>query len=286
MGGTGSQQDKPQAPGLEGFTAGLGETLARHSAALAPPEKEDVVNVALMGTSGTGKSLFLNTMRSVKPGEENSAPVGVSDTTTKEPAWYEFPGTSALRLWDTECACEGPPVDTYVSAFDLDVLVVVTSGRFMETENAILEEVKDRDLPWFFVRTKLDLDIANNIRDNGFSPEKTEESIREDLRRKGVEDAYLIDARSAGEHDFPRLIADLDAKIAGIIASRAGSNTVQTASTTTAAAAPTDVNGGGSAAFNKPCVFLDFFQDGTDELEYDIDKDVTGSTFLYAFSTT
>ena len=98
-----------------------------------------------------------------------------------------------------------------------DVCLVISAGRFTETEVALLNELRHYSVPHFAVRSKVDTDIDNNEADNGTTPEETKRSIADDLRRRGVSDPYLINGRRRDEHDFPKLLRDVHA---AVIASR------------------------------------------------------------------
>lgn len=173
------------------------------------------VNVAVTGTSGVGKSLFVNNVRGVRHGESTWAPVGVSETTA-EPTPYAFPGEPRVRLWDMEGASPTCTSDNmaegYIRKVGLryfDVVLVLSARRFTEVECEIVKELVSHDIPHFFVRTKLDVDIMNNLADNGMSPTETAERIREDLNGCGIVEPYLINVRDVTEFDFPRLFRDV-----------------------------------------------------------------------------
>jgi len=173
------------------------------------------VNVAITGTSGVGKSLFVNNVRGVKHGDPTWAPVGVSETTA-EPTPYAFPGEPRVRLWDMEGAsttCTSENIsEVYIRKIGLryfDVVLVLSARRFTEVECEIVKELDLNEVPFFFVRTKLDVDIMNNMADNRISAEETSHRIREDLVTSGISEPYLINVREVTAFDFPRLFRDV-----------------------------------------------------------------------------
>mmetsp|Transcript_55109 Transcript_55109/g.124038 ORF Transcript_55109/g.124038 Transcript_55109/m.124038 type:complete len:546 (+) Transcript_55109:86-1723(+) len=190
------------------------------------------VNVAITGNGGVGKSLFINTVRGIKPSDPHWAPVGVRETTT-EPVWYAYPGESRVRLWDMEGAClsevprgstrdeigveldlqpEWSTVEHYIRTIGLryfDVVLVLSSSRLTETEIELAQELHKHEVPFYYVRTKLDWDIDNSEADYGMSSEETIKSIREELHQNDVADPYLINARQLEDHDFPKLLKDV-----------------------------------------------------------------------------
>mmetsp|Transcript_94930 Transcript_94930/g.306460 ORF Transcript_94930/g.306460 Transcript_94930/m.306460 type:complete len:433 (-) Transcript_94930:447-1745(-) len=173
---------------------------------------EGTVNVAVVGNSGVGKSLFINTVRGVKRGEETWAPVGVNETTT-DPRMYQYPGEPRTRLWDVAGAGSPKcPRDNYIRAIGLryfDVVLVLSATRFTETEIKLLAELREHGVPNFVVRTKLDTDIDNNESDYGKSAEETKQGILDDLHARGVTEPYLINARQLDAFDFPALLRDV-----------------------------------------------------------------------------
>uniref|UniRef100_A0A7S0A0E9 IRG-type G domain-containing protein n=1 Tax=Pyrodinium bahamense TaxID=73915 RepID=A0A7S0A0E9_9DINO len=169
------------------------------------------VNIAVAGNSGVGKSLLVNTLRGVNSNDPTWAPVGVTET-TREPTWYEFPGQPKARLWDMEGAGGHCSWDNYMGSVGLwyfDLVLVLCSSRVTECDMDIVRELESKSIPFFFVRTKLDEDVKNNRADYDMTAEETAESIRCTLQSSRITNPYLINARRADQHDFPRLIRDI-----------------------------------------------------------------------------
>jgi len=177
---------------------------------------DNCVNIAVVGNSGVGKSLLINSLRGVQTGDRGWAPVGVSQTTTR-PVSYSLPGQAGARLWDLAGAgAQQYPPGGYTRAIGLrhfDVVLVVTACRFTQTEAVLLSELEARGMPSFVVRTMVDVDIASNEADHGQSEADTKRGILEDLRGRGVPRPYLVNARRPQEHDFPRLAQDVQAAV-------------------------------------------------------------------------
>jgi len=129
-----------------------------------------------------------------------------------------------VRLWDLEGALAGggaparrepsdrSSVENYIRTIGLryfDVVLVLSSGRLTETETEVAQELRFREVPFFFVRTKLDWDIENSQEDYGMTPAEVCDDIRKDLVANDVPDPYLVNARSVEDFDFPRLIRDV-----------------------------------------------------------------------------
>jgi len=174
---------------------------------------KDNVNVGLVGNSGVGKSLLSNNLRGVQRGQQGWAGVGVNET-TMQPTMYPFPNEPRARLWDLPGAGTAAfPREQYIRNMGLrhyDAVLVVSAGRFTETETMLLQELREYHVPFFAVRTKIDVDIENNQRDNGVLPVETMRLVVDDLRRNGVSDPYLVALR---DHDFEKLARDLHAAV-------------------------------------------------------------------------
>lgn len=173
---------------------------------------EGTVNVGVVGESGVGKSLLINTLRRVEPGATGWAPVGVSETTFA-PKSYHFRNEPRVRLWDLPGAgTVSFPRDAYVATMGLryfDSVLVVSAGRFMETEVLLARELRDHKVPYFMVRTKLDQDVENNRKDNGAGEDATVKQIRRDLQSRGVQHAYLVSSREPEKFDMEALLRDI-----------------------------------------------------------------------------
>mmetsp|Transcript_102535 Transcript_102535/g.299106 ORF Transcript_102535/g.299106 Transcript_102535/m.299106 type:complete len:662 (-) Transcript_102535:84-2069(-) len=170
------------------------------------------VNIAVVGNSGVGKSLLINSLRDIRSGDPTWAPVGVNQT-TQEPVAYAMPGQPDVLLWDlagvgSQQFIPGGYTRT-IGLRHFDVVLVVTTCRFTQTEAVLLSELAGSGVPSFLVRTMVDVDIASNEADHGHGARETKLGIVEDLRERGVPSPYLVNAREPGEHDFPALRGDL-----------------------------------------------------------------------------
>eukprot|EP00419_Tripos_fusus_P079720 CAMPEP_0172934562 /NCGR_PEP_ID=MMETSP1075-20121228/221075_1 /TAXON_ID=2916 /ORGANISM="Ceratium fusus, Strain PA161109" /LENGTH=536 /DNA_ID=CAMNT_0013795917 /DNA_START=101 /DNA_END=1713 /DNA_ORIENTATION=+ len=169
---------------------------------------EDTLNVGVVGNSGVGKSLFINKLRRLRPHAAGWAAVGINET-TKEPTAYCFPDEPRVRLWDVPGAgTAAVPSESYIQDMGLryfDKVVVLTAGRFTEMEVVLRAELQQHGVPFFMVRTKVDIDCWNNLTDNGMDEAATVAAILEDLKQNhNVENPYLISNRDDKAYDMPR----------------------------------------------------------------------------------
>lgn len=172
---------------------------------------EGTYNVGVVGNAGVGKSLLINKIRHLKPDDNDWAPVGVNETTLV-PTPHCFPDAPQARLWDLPGGGTPKfPSDTYIQDMGLryfDKVLIVSAGRFTSTEVELKKELDTYNVPYFMVRTKIDIDIWNNEKDNKRNPAHTLSEIREDLASRGISKPYLVSCRDETLHDFPMLLKD------------------------------------------------------------------------------
>uniref|UniRef100_A0A7S1S5E5 IRG-type G domain-containing protein n=1 Tax=Alexandrium catenella TaxID=2925 RepID=A0A7S1S5E5_ALECA len=169
------------------------------------------INVAIAGNSGAGKSSFINAVRRIRPRDPGAAKVGVNETTMM-PQAYEFAEFPRARLWDLPGAgTELFPRESYIETIGLrhfDIVIVISSQRFTETEVAISNELRRLRIPYFMVRSKVDIDVTNNFNDLGVTTEDTLKAIRDDMKRLGVRCPYLVSSRRRDMYDMHALVHD------------------------------------------------------------------------------
>ena len=124
------------------------------------------VNIAITGSSGTGKSSLINCLRSLKPKDEGAAKVGVKET-TKEPHPYPYAQNKNIAIWDLPGV--GTPKfkrENYIDKVGLsnfDALIICTCTRFTEDDNWLVGKAKDNKVKCYIVRTKIDHDVENTL---------------------------------------------------------------------------------------------------------------------------
>merc|ERR1712232_1482159 len=89
-----------------------------------------------------------------------------------------------------------------------DSVLIVTAGRFTSTEVALRAELEQHRVPYFMVRTKVDIDVWNNNLDNGVNEAGTLRQIRDDLQKNGTDRPYLISSREVEKYDMQNLQCD------------------------------------------------------------------------------
>lgn len=114
--------------------------------------------------------------------------------------------------------------ETYWQRLDLkkyDAFLIFTATRFRQEVSYLTKEIAKTGKMFFFVRSKVDLDVEDLKEDDDASPpsEKAEEALLKDLRSESRsklgnqlsinQDIYLITNRDARKWDFARLAKDI-----------------------------------------------------------------------------
>mmetsp|Transcript_17217 Transcript_17217/g.41460 ORF Transcript_17217/g.41460 Transcript_17217/m.41460 type:complete len:409 (+) Transcript_17217:334-1560(+) len=172
-----------------------------------------ILNWAVVGRVGVGKSTFINTLRGIGPTDQHAAPVGVIQT-TMQPTAYSFVGsvqsltTDMVRIWDLPGAGTPEwPFETYVRDMGLryfDGVVLMTSDAWTEHDLDLVLMLQKFQVPFYMVRNKVDQDIRNNEEDFCMPASATVAQIREDMQRCGVPSAriFLICAKQPATTDL------------------------------------------------------------------------------------
>jgi len=176
------------------------------------------LNVAVIGNSGVGKSSFINSIRGLTADdvELGAAAVGVKETTL-EIRSYQHPDNPMLKLWDLPgLGTKVFPKATYLSKIVVDrydFFLLMTADRFTENDTWLGKEIRRRNKKYFFVRTKIGVDISND-RQAHRRTHKEEALIREirrstqdHLRKDGCGDVpvFLIDNYELNKFEFEKL---------------------------------------------------------------------------------
>ncbi|XP_041497378.1 interferon-inducible GTPase 1-like [Microtus oregoni] len=178
------------------------------------------INIAVTGESGAGKSSLINALRGVEPEEEGAAEVGVVATTMRRTP-YKHPKIQTLTLWDL------PGIETVnfllkdylekVNFHEYDFFIIVSATRFTKLELDLAKAIKFMKKNYYFVRTKVDLDLDNEKKRNShtFDREKTLQQIRSmcvntfSQNNMDAPQIFLISNSNLSDYDFPVLMDTL-----------------------------------------------------------------------------
>ncbi|XP_053374140.1 T-cell-specific guanine nucleotide triphosphate-binding protein 2-like [Mercenaria mercenaria] len=129
--------------------------------------KNEVINIGVTGNSGVGKSSFINAVLGHSHEDVGAADVDEIETTKKVTA-YPHPNNEKLIFWDLPGV--GTPnflQDTYLEKIDVDkfdYFIILSAERFTENDLWLAENMKQKQKRFYFVRSKIDVSIANNKR--------------------------------------------------------------------------------------------------------------------------
>jgi len=122
-----------------------------------------------------------------------------------------------VRLWDLPGAgTPNFPRDTYLTTMGLryfDLVIVVSATRFTEIDEMLIRELEHFRIPFFAVRTKVDVDIHNNMRDYDKSPQDTVDELMNESVKQGIKNPYLICGASEPRLHLPYLMEDIGKEI-------------------------------------------------------------------------
>ncbi|XP_063077389.1 interferon-inducible GTPase 5-like [Engraulis encrasicolus] len=177
---------------------------------------EVVLHIAITGETGVGKSSFVNAIRGVQRGDEGWAPTGVTET-TMEPKEYPHPSMPNVRIWDLPgIGTSRFKAKTYMKDVKFetyDFFIIVSSQRFKENDLKLATEIKKNNKKFYFVRSKIDSDMANEGVKEKRMEEKVLLKIRKDcedhLRKLGQPPIFLISSFNLSKYDFPTLVETL-----------------------------------------------------------------------------
>ncbi|XP_063077004.1 interferon-inducible GTPase 5-like [Engraulis encrasicolus] len=181
-----------------------------------------VLNIAVTGETGVGKSSFLNAIRGVERGDEGWAPTGVIET-TMEPKEYAHPTMPNVKIWDLPGI--GSPsfeAKAYLKKIHFekhDFFIIVSAERFKENDLKLANEIKKKKKNFYFVRSKIDDDVRNESEDGGGTEEEILLKIRKDcednLRDLGGAPVFLITSNDLSKFDFQNLVDTLKRELPG-----------------------------------------------------------------------
>ncbi|CAO2594164.1 Y-box-binding protein 1 [Lemmus lemmus] len=181
------------------------------------------LNIAVIGESGTGKSSFVNAFRGIGHEEENSAPIGVVETTMRRTP-YKHPNIPNVVIWDLPGigTTNFPPKD-YLEKMkfsEYDFFIIVSATRFMKNDIDLAKAISTMKKDFYFVRTKVDIDLENEKGcKHAFGRENLLQQIKSHcvntFKKNNLEvpPIFLISNKNVSDYDFPILKVTLKNKL-------------------------------------------------------------------------
>ncbi|XP_004587667.2 interferon-gamma-inducible GTPase 10-like [Ochotona princeps] len=177
------------------------------------------LSIAVTGETGSGKSSLVNSLRGVGHEEEDAAPTGAEET-TMERRPYKHPRFPSVTIWDL------PGIGTVtfqpkdylknVKFAEYDFFIIVCATRFKKSDIDLAKAIKAMKKNFYFVRTKVDIDLQNEqtAKPNSFDREEVWKKIRDtaqqEFRRHNIDaKIFLISSLKLSEFDFPILMDTL-----------------------------------------------------------------------------
>ncbi|KAL8219470.1 UNVERIFIED_CONTAM: hypothetical protein K2H54_025378 [Gekko kuhli] len=180
------------------------------------------LNIAITGVSGAGKSSLVNALMGMTDYEEGAAEVGITQTTIKRQP-YPHPLFPNVTIWDL------PGIGTpefrpkeYLEKINFsqyDFFMIVGSEHFTENDVFLAQEIKKMKKKFYFVRSKMDVSMASEIRNPNFNMDKSIQKIRryccDNLTKAGESNSrvFLISRRDLNMYDFPDLQETLESDL-------------------------------------------------------------------------
>ncbi|XP_026083107.1 interferon-inducible GTPase 5 [Carassius auratus] len=178
------------------------------------------LHIAVTGSTGAGKSSFINAIRGLQPDDVNAAPTGVIETTLTSTV-YAHPTMPNVKLWDLPGT--GSPkfkAKKYLKDVKLDTFdffIIISSERFKENDIMLAKAIKEKKKLFYFLRSKLDNDIQAESQRKDFDEQKVLSQIREDCQRnlKNMDnpEIFLISSFELHKYDFQTLIDTLEKQL-------------------------------------------------------------------------
>ncbi|KAM6969525.1 interferon-inducible GTPase 5-like isoform 1-T2 [Tautogolabrus adspersus] len=182
-------------------------------------EQNVLLNIAVTGESGSGKSTFVNAIKGIDNKDEEAAPTGCVET-TMEVTPYPHLNYSNVTFWDLPgIGTTNYPAAEYLKKVGFekfDFFIIVSADRFRENDVKLAKEIQKMKKKFYFVRSKIDHNIRDEERtQREFNEEKTLTEIRKDciqgLQKLGLQSpqVFLVSNFDLKLYDFPLLVETL-----------------------------------------------------------------------------
>ncbi|XP_015284791.1 PREDICTED: interferon-inducible GTPase 5-like [Gekko japonicus] len=179
-----------------------------------------LLNVAVVGEPGSGKSSFINNMLGKRADKPGAAQTGIQ---TMKARGYPHPSLPQVILWDLP-GREHSALGSCTNQVDLnrfDFFIIVAYQHFQTVHADLVHEIQAMGKMFYFVRAKTDLDLeaSRKQQPSGYDDEKVLQCIKEDcmmaLLKESVIDpqVFLVSNLDPWSMDFPLLLKTLESDL-------------------------------------------------------------------------
>ncbi|XP_077192971.1 interferon-inducible GTPase 5-like [Paroedura picta] len=181
-----------------------------------------LVNIAIAGVQGAGKSSLINALRRLSDFDEGAAPIDVTQV-TDDPQSYPHPVYPNVALWDLPgIGTSNFKVEEYLERINYgqhDFFILVFSERFTTQDFQLSRVIQKMGKRLCYVRSKMDTSLENERNKPDFNEEATLQKIRkycyDNLMADGNSSpkVYLVSSWYWDKFDFPLLRKTLENEI-------------------------------------------------------------------------
>ncbi|XP_074548326.1 interferon-inducible GTPase 5-like [Halichoeres trimaculatus] len=185
-------------------------------------EKNVLLNIAVTGKTGSGKSTFVNAIRGVGDEDKGAAPTDVVES-TEEVTRYPHPNFPNVVLWDLPgVGTPNYPAADYMRLVGFerfDFFIIISSERFTENDMKLAKEIQRMKKMFYFVRSKIDIDIENQKRKKDFNKESTLKRVGEYCTKRLLDQGFesplvfLVSSFDLHLYDFLLLVQTLEREL-------------------------------------------------------------------------
>ncbi|XP_045184768.2 T-cell-specific guanine nucleotide triphosphate-binding protein 2-like [Mercenaria mercenaria] len=181
--------------------------------------KSKPLNIAVIGESGKGKSSFINAFRGLSPGHKGAAEINEVEC-TKDCRAFRHPRYDSFVLWDVPgVGTIDFPREKYLNDIQVDrfdFFLLISSSRLTQLEIWLADEIMQRQKKFYFIRTKIDIDIDNKRKRCGQNFNENlefinmKDTLSNQLRHVlGKVPFFMISNHHPDKYDFPFILEQL-----------------------------------------------------------------------------
>ncbi|XP_032191123.1 T-cell-specific guanine nucleotide triphosphate-binding protein 2-like [Mustela erminea] len=174
------------------------------------------LNIAVIGESGAGTSSFISALLGVGQDDKNAAYTGSLEINL-ERTKYEYKKFPNVMLWDLpSLGTTQLPLHEYLQKMkfgEYDFFIVISATCFKENDLHLTMAIRKMKKHFYFVRTKVDVDLKNlrKLKPSTFNKDEVLQRIRNyyvtqlEKANMGDTNIFLVSSLELSDFDFQRL---------------------------------------------------------------------------------